>query len=128
MYRLLIVDDEKQIREGLKLLLPWEEYGIEICGEAQNGKEALELMERLSPHIVLLDIQMPVMNGYEASRAIRALDRGDVTSLPIIAMTADAFEEDVRNAKRAGMDRHFAKPIDVKAFEQMLYEYLLGNP
>lgn len=58
MYRLLIVDDEKQIREGLKLLLPWEEYGIEICGEAQNGKEALELMERLSPHIVLLDIQM----------------------------------------------------------------------
>ena len=48
MYRLLIVDDEKQIREGLKLLLPWEEYGIEICGEAQNGKEALELMERLS--------------------------------------------------------------------------------
>lgn len=126
--RILIAEDNDLNREISRTMVT--EMGIQ-AEEAVDGGEAVKKVAQ-SPEgyydLILMDIQMPVMNGYEASRAIRALDREDVTSLPIIAMTADAFEEDVRNAKRAGMDRHFAKPIDVKAFEQMLYEYLLGNP
>ena len=66
MYKLLIVDDEKQVREGLKRLLPWQDYGITIIGEAINGREALGIIEDQRPDIVLLDIQMPVMNGLES--------------------------------------------------------------
>ena len=66
------------------------------------------------------------MNGYEAARAIRALQREDVEKLPIIAMTANAFEEDVRAALRAGMDAHFAKPIDIKELDKLLCTYLSG--
>lgn len=62
---------------------------------------------------VLMDIQMPVMNGYEATRAIRALDNEDLASIPILAMTANAFKEDVQAAKDAGMQAHIAKPVDV---------------
>ena len=98
MYRLLIVDDEKQIREGLKLLLPWEEYGIEICGEAQNGKEALELMERLSPHIVL--------SGYDDFSLVRqAMKAGAVDYLlkpcgrealiQVLEEIMDTFEDEI---------------------------------
>lgn len=126
--RILIAEDNDLNREISRTMV--SEMGIQ-AEEAVDGGEAVKKVAQ-SPEgyndLILMDIQMPVMNGYEATRAIRALDREDVKSLPIIAMTADAFEEDVRNAKRAGKDRHFAKPIDVKAFEQMLYEYLLGNP
>ena len=72
----------------------------------------------------LMDVQMPKMDGYESTRAIRALDREDAASVPIIAMTANAFAEDVQNALHAGMTAHFAKPIDASVLEQMLYKYL----
>ena len=72
MYQLLIVDDEKQTREGIKRLLEWQDYGIEICGEAGNGQEALKIIERQRPDIILLDIQMPVMNGLELAKIIHA--------------------------------------------------------
>ena len=62
---------------------------------------------------VLMDVQMPVMNGYEATKTIRGLDNPALANLPIIAMTANAFAEDIRAAKEAGMDGHIAKPIDV---------------
>ena len=70
--------------------------------------------------LVLMDIQMPVMDGYEAARAIRALDDPQLSALPIIAMTANAFEEDKQNALRSGMNGHIAKPIDI----QMLFDTL----
>lgn len=70
MYKLLIVDDEKQVREGIKRLLPWQDYGITIIGEAMNGREALAIIEDQRPDIVLLDIQMPVMNGLELAKRI----------------------------------------------------------
>jgi CheY-like chemotaxis protein len=74
--------------------------------------------------IVLMDIQMPNMNGYEASRRIRQLDDPDKAEIPIIAMTANAFEEDKREAKRAGMDGHLAKPIDLKELVKVLSQTL----
>lgn len=70
--------------------------------------------------IVFMDIQMPVMNGYEATAAIRALNRRDAKTVPIVAMTANAFAEDVRAAKEAGMDEHIAKPLDFERLKEVL--------
>ena len=71
--RVLIVDDEILVRQGIKHLLNWEHEGFEIVGEAANGKEALEQIERLLPHIVITDIVMPVMDGAELTRIVKAI-------------------------------------------------------
>ena len=81
---------------------------------AVNGEEAVKRFKESPPNyysLILMDIQMPVMNGYEATRAIRALNRTDAVTIPIIAMTADAFVEDIRNAEAVGMNGHMAKPL-----------------
>lgn len=65
--------------------------------------------------LILMDLMMPVMDGYEATRAIRALDRPDASTVPIIAMTANAFDEDRKKSKAAGMNAHLAKPLDMQA-------------
>lgn len=111
--KLLLVDDNEINREIATLLL--EEAGFTI-ETAENGKEAYERIAASKPgdfRAVLMDVQMPVMNGYEASRAIRALEDGVLAGIPIVAMTANAFSEDVAMAKDAGMDGHIAKPIDM---------------
>ena len=76
--------------------------------------------------MILMDIQMPRMDGYAAARAIRSLPRADAATVPIVAMTANAFEEDVRAALRAGMNAHFAKPIDVAELERIMHRFLQG--
>ena len=84
--------------------------------KAENGKIALDMVSSSEPgyyHAVLMDIQMPVMDGYEATRAIRSLDDERLANIPILAMTANAFEEDVQAAMEAGMQAHIAKPVDV---------------
>ena len=73
---------------------------------------------------ILMDIQMPRMNGYEASRAIRAMEREDAAAIPIIAMTANAFTEDILASKEAGMNAHVAKPIDVKMLWNVLIQMI----
>ena len=82
---------------------------------AENGRVAVELF-RSKPQGyydgILMDIQMPEMNGYEAARAIRSLNRPDAANIPIVAMTANAFAEDVRKSMEAGMNAHLAKPLD----------------
>ena len=70
-----------------------------------------------------MDVQMPVMNGYEAARAIRALDRADAETIPIVAMTANAFAEDVQNAMEAGMNAHISKPIDFESLKETILCY-----
>ncbi|MEG2643313.1 MAG: response regulator, partial [Eubacterium sp.] len=90
---------------------------------ATNGTAALEYFDRSLPHTfdaILMDIRMPQMNGLEATRAIRHLDHPDAKTIPIIAMTANAFEEDIDTAMDAGMDAHLSKPID----RQKLYQTL----
>lgn len=71
MYRVIIADDEPFVREGLKEMIPWEELGYSLEGAFKNGKEAVDAVEKISPDVVILDIQMPVMNGLEAALEIR---------------------------------------------------------
>ena len=84
---------------------------------AENGKIALEMLQRSDPgyyQLVLMDVQMPVMSGYEAVREIRQLETQRLADIPVIAMTANAFEEDKQEALRNGMDGHIAKPINIE--------------
>ena len=71
---------------------------------------------------------MPVMNGYEAARAIRGLDRPDSKTIPIVAMTANAFAEDVQNSMESGMNAHLAKPINMAVLKSVLEQLIFGNP
>ena len=127
--RLLLVDDLDVNREMAKMILGG--YGF-VTETAENGKIALDMVAASSPgyyRLILMDVQMPVMNGYESTKAIRALPDPALASIPIVAMTANAFAEDVRNAKEAGMDDHIAKPLNIpemmKTLERILRE---SNP
>ncbi len=122
---LLVEDNELNTEIALAIL---ETAGFEV-ETASDGSEAVELMkEKDAGHydLILMDIQMPIMNGYEATRAIRSLDEAEKASIPIIAMTANAFEEDKKNAYAAGMDAHITKPIDVKALLQTMSDVING--
>lgn len=124
---ILLVEDNAINREIAGTLI--RELGIQV-EEACDGAEALEKIaasEENHYDLIFMDIQMPGMDGYETAKAVRLLERPDMKEIPIIAMTANAFEEDVRDALRAGMNAHFAKPIDVKALEELLEEYLLSD-
>ncbi len=120
----LVAEDNEINAEILSELLDMEEASCEI---AENGKLAVERFKDAQPgrfDAILMDVQMPVMNGYEASRTIRALEREDAGTIPIIAMTANAFAEDVKDAMDAGMNVHIAKPIDMNLLKEALSRYL----
>ena len=90
-----------------------------------DGQEAVELFRNSEPDefdVILMDIMMPVMNGYEATKMIRSLDREEAKEVPIIAMTANAFTEDRIRAKEAGMDEHVAKPVDVELLIKVIHK------
>ena len=96
-----------------------------VVTKAWNGQEAVELFEKSRSgefDVILMDIMMPVMNGYEATKMIRALDREDAKEVPIIAMTANAFTEDRIRAKEAGMDEHVAKPVDGELLVKVIHK------
>ena len=96
-----------------------------VVKKTWNGQEAVEIFEKSRPDefdVILMDIMMPVMNGYEAAKMIRSMDREDAKTIPIIAMTANAFTEDRIKAKEAGMDEHISKPIDMKLLVKIIHE------
>ena len=120
--RVLLVEDNELNAEIAQFML--EEVGIDVtCVE--NGKLAVEMFQNKAPgsfDVILMDIMMPVMNGLDATRAIRALERPDAETIPIVAMTANAYDEDVRNAREAGMNGHLTKPIDTGLLYRTLGE------
>lgn len=121
--KLLIVEDNEINREIATELL--EESGF-IVDVAEDGDVAVEKMKKAEKgdyDLVLMDIQMPKMDGFEATRKIRALGT-DISKIPILAMTANAFEEDRKNALEAGMNEHIAKPINIKMLKSILEKYL----
>ena len=98
--------------------------------KAWNGQKAVDIFRKNRPgefDVILMDIMMPVMNGYEAAKMIRSLDREDAKVIPIIAMTANAFTEDKMRAKEAGMDEHIAKPVDGKLLVKAINELVKHN-
>lgn len=122
--RILLVEDNELNMEVAKELLKITKVNVDT---AENGKVAYEKIKNTSPNyydLVFMDIQMPVMNGYEATKKIRGLDREDVKSLPIIAMTANAFLEDIRAAKDAGLNEHIAKPLSIETFVNTMEKYI----
>lgn len=122
--RLLVVEDNALNREIAVTVL--EEGGFEV-DTAENGKIAVDKVRESAPgyyDLVLMDIQMPIMDGYAAARAIRALPDSEKAGLPIVAMTANAFDEDRQNAEKAGMNGHLSKPFDMQQLLTMLREKL----
>ncbi|MCM1227374.1 MAG: response regulator [Clostridium sp.] len=122
--RALLVEDNELNAEIAEEIFKMAGLEIEL---AKNGKEAVDIMADAEDNyfdIIFMDIQMPIMNGYEASRAIRTLPGDYVKSVPIIAMTANAFAEDVAAAKNAGMNEHIAKPLDFTQLQKSLNHWL----
>ncbi|WWR16967.1 response regulator [Lachnospiraceae bacterium JLR.KK008] len=123
--RVLLVEDNELNAEIAQEILEMTGIKVEL---AENGSVAVDMVAAAAPgyyDIVLMDIQMPLMNGYEATRAIRAFDRKDTKELPIIAMTANAFVEDVHASKGAGMNGHMAKPLDLRVLSEVLHKWVL---
>ncbi|MCI9333290.1 MAG: response regulator [Lachnospiraceae bacterium] len=121
----LAAEDNEINAEILREILSMENASCEIV---ENGKLAVERFAACRAgefDAILMDVQMPVMNGYEATRAIRALEREDAGEIPIIAMTANAFAEDEKEALRAGMDVHLAKPVNVEFLKQIVRQYVI---
>lgn len=122
--RLLLVEDIELNREIAEVILTEAGFVVET---APDGTDAVSMVEKSAEgyyDAVLMDIQMPIMNGYEATRTIRNLSRKDVKDLPIIAMTANAMEEDKEAALTNGMNAHLAKPIDIEALIDVLRQFL----
>lgn len=112
--RLLLVEDNAINQEIAGMILMQAGYIVET---AENGQVAVDMVAASRPGyyaLVLMDIQMPVMDGYTATRAIRALDDPALASVPVVAMTANALQKDVRDALDAGMQAHIAKPLDIE--------------
>ena len=117
---ILLAEDNELNMEIAEFMLQNE--GADVT-KAWNGQEAVELFRNSEPgefDVILMDIMMPVMNGYEATKMIRSLDREDAKAIPIIAMTANAFTEDRLRAKEAGMNEHISKPVDVRLLVKVI--------
>ena len=124
---ILLAEDNELNMEIAEFVLQNE--GAEVT-KAWNGQETVELFRNSKPgefDVILMDIMMPVMNGYETAKMIRSLDREDAKTIPVIAMTANAFTEDRRRAKEAGMDEHISKPIDVKSLIKVIRKLVENN-
>lgn len=121
--RILLVDDVEMNREVAEFILTESGFQVEC---APDGTDAVEMVKNSPEHYydaILMDVQMPTMNGYEATRIIRHLEREDVKTMPILAMTANALEEDKAKSLKSGMNEHIAKPIDIKQFFGILAKY-----
>ncbi len=122
--RVLLVEDIELNREIAEAILSEAGFTVE---SAPDGTDAVEMVKKSEENyydVILMDVQMPIMNGYEATRTIRNLPRKDIRNLPIIAMTANALEEDKEAALKNGMNAHISKPLDVDIFMSVLKRFL----
>ena len=118
------IEDNELNLEIAKMLLEDEKM---VVTTAENGKEAVDIVSQSAPgrfDFIFMDIMMPVMDGLEAARQIRTLNRKDTKEIPIIAMTANAFQDDIRDCIDAGMNGHIAKPIDIEKMEAVILSVL----
>ena len=125
--KLLLAEDNELNAEILMELLKIEGAECTIC---ENGKRVLEAFEQSAPgdyDMILMDVQMPVMNGYEATKAIRRSSHELAKTIPIIAMTANAFSEDIQHSLAAGMNAHVSKPVEMKVLEKTIRSIKSGG-
>ena len=122
--RILVVEDNDLNREIAEEILSMT--GVEV-ETAENGKAAGDMVaasEEGYYDLILMDLQMPIMNGHDATRALRAMGRKDTKTIPIVAMTANAFVEDIQQSKASGMNEHMSKPLDIDQLQRMLSRWL----
>ena len=121
----LVVDDDKVNMEVLSELFKLKHINVL---KAFNGEEAVEIFKNSKEHsidIILMDIQMPVMDGCDAAVNIRNLNRNDAATVPIIALTANAFAEDIQATSKAGMDAHVTKPVNYNILFRTIYQFII---
>ena len=124
-YRILLAEDNELNREIAVFLL--KDEGISVT-EAEDGQQAVELFKEKPAgtfDAILMDLMMPVMDGYTATRKIRELERSDAKTVPIIAMTANAFQEDAEKCIAVGMNAHLAKPLDIEKVKKTICEHTI---
>lgn len=132
-HKILLVEDNEINLEIETAILEGMGFHVDT---AENGRIAVEMIKKAAPDeyaLVLMDIQMPVMNGRQAARAIRGLKNNNLARIPIIALSADAFESDKRKSIESGMDAHLPKPIDIPVLLEtiaktiQMHKYLYGD-
>ena len=119
-----MVEDNELNREIARELLQQTGAAVDIAGDGKAGLEAFENSMEGFYDLILMDIRMPVMDGLCATKEIRRLSRRDASGIPVIAMTADAFAEDITVAMQAGMNAHIAKPIEVQQLYRLIDSFL----
>ena len=125
--RILLVEDNELNQEIAQTILEDVGFSVET---ANDGAAAVRKMEQAVPgqyDMILMDIQMPIMNGYEAAKRIRVLKDPILASIPIVAMTANAFEEDREKSFEAGMDGHLTKPVSLESLMDMIHKVIKDN-
>lgn len=120
--RILLVEDDRSLSRAVSTILQKNNYSVDCV---ENGQIALDYLEEDIYDAVIMDIMMPVMDGLTATKAIRALNRPDAGIIPIIAMTANAFAEDVQRCLDAGMNAHLAKPLDIEKVKKTICEHTI---
>ena len=118
--RILLVEDDRSLSRAVSTILQKNNYSVDCV---ENGQTALDYLEKDIYDAVIMDIMMPVMDGLEAARQIRTLNRKDTKEIPIIAMTANAFTEDRRRVLEAGMNEHLAKPLESEVLIKTIANY-----
>ena len=121
-----VVDDEWMAIQYFQYLMERTNIEYELVGQSTNSMKALKEIISLKPDAVFMDINMPVMDGLEATRRIRSMNRRDAMTIPIVAMSANAFQEDVEKSLAAGLNEHLTKPLDEKKLTETMKKYL-GN-
>ena len=123
--RLLLVEDNMINMEIANMILTQLGFTVETAENGQIGVDMVAASEPGYYDLILMDIQMPVMDGYEATKMIRSLECRQLSEIPIIAMTANAYLQDMEETKKAGMNAHLCKPIDLKTLVKLMYKYIL---
>jgi CheY-like chemotaxis protein len=121
---LLVVEDNEINMEIIKAILERTHAHVTCAWDAEEAIDIISESREGHFDLILMDIQMPGMDGYAATRTIRCMDRKDTATMPIIAMTANAFAQDVEKAFNSGMNAHIAKPIDIDELFQKMYHFL----